>query len=309
MHQALPARRIRYNVIAIILPLGIWSATIGLLSFDPVVGNIDIKSGGATFRNRCGACHLLEKGVTTHHGPNLYDIGRIAGTRKPDLTAAQYILESILDPGAFVAPQNSSGMPKSVVHELSSDAIRNLVAFLSSRGARPDYKEIMRLKIPKQTAPSVRTVRRQDMELAELVLRKRGKCLECHSLHKNAEHRVFAPALFEVGLVDEQVVRESILDPNKVMSPDYAGVNVFLEDGQVISGRLISQTDERLVLLARDEQYHPVRLEVAMSEIEEEDGQPMIQASNTSAMPTGLNQLLTPEELEAVILMIGQLNR
>jgi hypothetical protein len=45
-----------------------------------------------------------------------------------------------------------------------------------------------------------------------------------------------------------------------------------------------------------------------MSEIEKEDGQPLILRSETSPMPTGLDQLLTPEELEAVISMIGQLN-
>lgn len=308
MHQALPPFRIRYVLIGIVLSLGIWLATVGLISFDPVPRGIDIASGKSTFRDHCEACHVLDKGVTLHHGPNFYEIGKVAGTRKPDLTAAEYILESILDPGAFVAPQNWSGMPKSVAHELSPDAIRNIVAFLSSRGGRPDYEEIMRLKIPEQTEPPVRAVRRQDMELAERVLRERGECLKCHSLHRNAEHRVFAPALFGAGLVDTQMVRESIVDPSKVVSPAHAVVSVFLESGRVVSGKLISQTEDRLVLFARNEQNDPVRVEVPMSEIEQEDGEPMILRSESSPMPTGLNQLLTPEELEAVISMIGQLN-
>ena len=309
MQQTPDPLRIRYVLIGIALSLGIWMATVGLMSFDPVPRGIDIASGSGTFRDHCEACHVLDKGVTLHHGPNFYDIGKVAGTRKPDLTAAEYILESILDPEAFVAPQNWKGMPKNVAHDLSPDAIRNIVAFLASRGARPDYDEIRRLEIPdlQQDAP-VRIVRRQDMELAEQVVRERGQCLHCHSLHRNAEHLVFAPGLFGVGLVDDQTLRESLVDPNKVVSPAHLGVTVFLESGQVLSGRLISQTDDRLVLLARNDQNHPVRVEVAMSEVEEEDGQLLILPSETSPVPTGFDQLLSPEELDAVVTMIEQLN-
>ena len=304
-----PPFRLHHVAVAVALPLGVWLVTVGLMSFEPAAGSINIKSGSATFRDRCGACHILEQGITTHHGPNFYDIGKVAGTRKPDLTAAEYILESMLDPEIFVARQNRRGMPRNAASDLSPDDIRNIVAFLASRGARPDYDEIQRLDIPGlQTEPAVRIVRRQDMELAEHVLRERGECLQCHSLHRNAEHQLFAPGLFGVGLVDEQMVRESIVEPNKVVSPFYVGVNVFLANGRTVSGKLISQTDDRLVLFARNEQNNPVRVEVPMSEIEKEDGQPLILRSETSPMPTGFNQLLTSEELEAVISMIGQLN-
>ena len=301
--------RIGHLVIAVGLPLGIWLATFGFLSFEPSAGEINLSSGSATFRDRCGACHILEKGISTHYGPNLYDFGKVAGTRKPDTTAAEYILESILDPAAFVAPTNHAGMPSNVASDLSADDVRNVVAFLASRGARPNYDEIRQLEIPEPPPePPTRTVRRNDMELAAQVLREKGGCLQCHSLHRNAEHRLLAPGLFGVGLVDEQMIRESIVDPNKVVSPNHVGVNVFLESGKIVSGRLISQTDERLVLLARNSQNDPVRVEVALSDIENEDGQPMIVRSHTSPMPTGLKQQLTTEEMDAVITMIRQLN-
>ncbi len=303
-----PSFRIRHAVIAVVLPLGIWLATVGFMSFEPAAGSISTASGSATFRDRCGACHILEKGITTHHGPNLYGIGREAGRRKPDLSAAEYILESILDPEAFVAPHNHRGMPKNVVRDLSADDIRDIVAFLASRGAKPDYDEIRRLVIPEQPAPTVRTIRRQDMELGEHVVRERGGCLQCHSLYRNAEYQVFAPGLFGVGLVDEQLVRESIVDPSKVVSPVHKSVNVFLESGKVVAGTLISQTNHRLVLLSRNEKNDPIRVEVPLSDIEREDGQPLILRSEISPMPSGLDKLLTPEELEAVISMIGQLN-
>lgn len=301
--------RIRHVLIGLVVSLGIWLAAVGLISFDPVPSGIDIASGSSTFRDQCGACHILDKGVTIQHGPNFYEIGKVAGSRKPGLTAAEYILESILDPHAFVAPQNWSGMPKSVAHDLSPDAIRNIVAYLASRGARPDYNEIQRLKIPdmRQDAP-VRIVRRQDMKLAERVLGEKGECLDCHSLHRNAEYQWFAPGLFDVGLVDEQLLRESIVDPDKVVSPAHVGIKMMLENGQLLTGKLISQTDEQIVLVSRNEQNRPVILKVAMSEIEQEDGQPLIRQSDTSPMPTGLDKLLTAKELEAVITLIRQLN-
>lgn len=301
--------RFHHVLIGIILSLGIWAATVGLISYDPVPSGIDLASGGSLFRDHCGACHILDKGITMHHGPNFYDIGKVAGMRKPGMTAAEYILESILEPRAFVAPQNWNGMPKNVAHELSPDTIRNIVAFLASRGARPDYDEIQRLEIPDmQQDAVVRIVRRQDMELAENVLRGPGECLNCHSVYRNAEHQVFAPGLFDVGLVDEQLVRESIVDPNKVVSPAHVGIKMMLQNGQLVTGMLISRSDERIVLVARNEQNQPVVLEVAMSEIDQEDGQPMIRSSEISRMPTGLDKDLTPAELDAVITMIMQLN-
>ena len=301
--------RFRYALIGIVLSLGTWLATVVLISFDRVPKGIDMAAGRSTFHEHCEACHILDKGITLQHGPNFFEIGKVAGTRKPDLTAAEYILESILDPRAFAAPQNWSGMPKSVAHELSPDAIRNIVAYLASRGARPDYDEILRLKIPdmRQDGPT-RIIRRDVMEVGERVLRGRGECLNCHSTYRSAENQVFAPGLFSVGLVDEPLIRESITDPDRVLPPAHADVKIVLKNGQLVTGKLISQTAEQLVVVARNEQNQPVRVEAAMSEIENEDGQPMVARSQKSPMPTGLDQTLTAEELEAVVTTIRQLN-
>ena len=173
------------------LPLLAWSATVGILSRQPNTGNISVVAGGAKFRDYCGACHIVEKGITTHHGPNLYEIGKVAASRKPDMTAAAYLLESILDPAAFVAPTNRAGMPKNIARDLAPDEIRDIVAYLASRGGTPRYDEIRTLEIPDlrpdQSTPT--PVRRDQMQLAEHVLREKAACLECHSLFRNAEHQ------------------------------------------------------------------------------------------------------------------------
>ena len=164
------------------------------------------------------------------------------------MTAAEYILESILDPAAFVAPSSRPGMPRNVVAELPPDDVRNIVAFLASCGAYPDYDEIVNLQIPdRRTDQSQHTlVRLQDMELAEQVLHDKAGCLKCHSLHHVPESKVYAPGIFGVGLTDKQTLRESVVDPYKEIKPNYYSVNVVLQNGEVITGRLMSQ-DERAI--------------------------------------------------------------
>ncbi len=296
--------------VAVGLPLLVWLATVVVMSWHPAEGDISIAAGGAKFRDYCGACHIVEKGITTHHGPNLYEIGKVAASRKPGMSAAAYILESILDPAAFVAPMNRTGMPQNIARDLSPEEIRNLVAFLASRQATPQYDDILALNIPdlRQPRAAPTLVRREQMELAEQVLRDKGGCLQCHALFRNAEHLIFAPALFAVGLKDRQLVRESIVDPSKVVSPAYCTVNVALQSGKIVSGRLLTRNDQGLLLAVRDEEGHLVQQTVPMAEVEVEDGQPLIVQSSVSLMPSGFQELLTNEELDALVNMIDQLN-
>jgi cytochrome c551/c552 len=52
----------------------------------------------------CGACHMhpmVEEGGEV--GPDLTNIAKDAGTKKKGLSAEQYIVESIIDPNAFIA--------------------------------------------------------------------------------------------------------------------------------------------------------------------------------------------------------------
>lgn len=299
----------RWLAISVAVPLGICIATAGVMSIPPRRGSIDLIAGRDTFRAHCGGCHFAKMGFPAHQGPNLYEIGRTAATRKPGLSATDYILESILDPTAFVAPSSRPGMPRNVVANLSPDQVRNIVAFLASCGAFPDYDEIMRLEIPdmrREKEPV--SVDLEQMLLARHVLREKARCFECHSRHSRPEYKVFAPGLFSVGLVDPTVINESIVHPNKEVLDTYQSVNVLLENGQTISGKLISETDDHLIVFTWDPSGKLVPREIPLAEVEEEDGTRLILKSEASPMPTGFGDNLTPEELKAVITLIQQLN-
>ena len=65
-------------------------------------------------------------------GPPLDHIGTIAGTRRPGLSAEEYIRQSILDPGAFVVPGYQDSMPRDLGRDLSPTDLDALVAYLLS---------------------------------------------------------------------------------------------------------------------------------------------------------------------------------
>ena len=299
----------RWLAVAVTVVAVVWLTTIALVSRKPRAYGIDLARGQDKFRDHCGACHIVEKGISTHHGPNLYDFGKIAGTRRPGLTAAQYVLQSVLDPEAFVAAENRHGMPRNLASHLTESELRDIVAFVVSSGAAADYREISQLPIPAVPASTERrVVRRDEMELAERVLRERAGCLQCHSLYRNAEYMVYAPALFSVGLSDADYLRESIVDPNKVVSPYHRWVNVVLTSGSVVSGKLVGQSPERLLIVKRSEANQLAQVEVLRSEIDEEDGRPLIETALGSPMPTGLDKQLSEHELDVLVRLIRQLN-
>ena len=292
------------------LPLAVFGIASAVMSIPPDTQGIDIVAGRDLFRAHCGSCHFAKVGFPAHHGPNLHDIGKTGAARKPDFSAPQYILESILEPSAFIAPSGRPGMPPNVAAGLAPNDIRNIVGFLASCGAFPNYDDIVQLEIPdRRPPPTERThVRLADMLLAENVLREKSACLGCHSLYAIPDGRVFAPALFGVGLADMAAVRESVVDPQRVIHPKYKSVTVALTDGEVISGQLIAKSESEVTLGLADDRNRFVMRRIPIGEIEQTGGELEIHESQTSIMPSGFDKSLSPQELEAVITLIHQLN-
>jgi cytochrome c oxidase subunit 2 len=83
----------------------------------------------------CGACHLLEDaGTLGAAGPSLEGIGTLAGSRQPGLDAQAYLMQSILEPGAYVVEGYVAGlMPADYGDRVSASEIEALVAYLSAQ--------------------------------------------------------------------------------------------------------------------------------------------------------------------------------
>lgn len=103
-------------------------------TFGPIVGSEPeeiIHNAG------CGSCHLIgDLGESRKVGPDLSNIGVTAGERIADLSAEEYIRQSILEPNAFLVPECPNEdclpnvMPDYYAERLSETQLDTLVAFL-----------------------------------------------------------------------------------------------------------------------------------------------------------------------------------
>jgi len=94
-------------------------------SNDPVV-----RGQGIYESNGCGACHSIEGISVGAVGPSLNTIGETAATRVANLSAEEYIHQSIVDPSAYLVEGYEDLMVKTFGETLSSTQLDDLVAFL-----------------------------------------------------------------------------------------------------------------------------------------------------------------------------------
>jgi cytochrome c oxidase subunit 2 len=94
-------------------------------------------SGLAVFQqNGCAACHTFKPAAATGTvGPNLDKLAAEAKQANRGSLAA-FIEESIVKPGAYIAPGYSNGMPPTFGTTISPDKLKQLVQYLAS-GAKP----------------------------------------------------------------------------------------------------------------------------------------------------------------------------
>ena len=79
----------------------------------------------------CASCHQIGTAGGTV-GPALTHIGSLAGTRKPPVSAEDYIRESVRDPGVYLVPGFPDTMSRGIDRGMSQDDFDDLVRFLLS---------------------------------------------------------------------------------------------------------------------------------------------------------------------------------
>lgn len=86
----------------------------------------DPAAGQKLFAEKCSACHADQDGVA----PGRIGMGQRAATRIAGMSAADYLHQSIVDPGAFVVPNFKNIMPTTFSQQLTDQEINDLVAYL-----------------------------------------------------------------------------------------------------------------------------------------------------------------------------------
>ena len=136
-------------------------------------------------KGTCEICHKIgQKGT---RAPDLAGVGALAAKRKPGLSAKAYLVESLLDPGAYLVEGYPNIMPKvdRPPIGLNRSELWALAAFLQSQGGRVD----MQLDdIPKTAGAQAAGGAAQaaeirlpgDAKAGQAVFTGKGACIACH---------------------------------------------------------------------------------------------------------------------------------
>jgi len=202
------------------------------LVITPETGPDELASLGEEVVKNKGGCLICHKITETgnERGPDLRGVGARAATRVPGLDAEAYITESLLQPTSFVVEGYPPIMPAANAPpaDLTASELKAVIAFLESLGGEVTSRvteEDVQLSEEKKAS----AVGGTSPEVAYLTLHG---CVTCHDVR--GESRRVGPPLTSVALrLSEEEIRQSILDPNAVLSPGYAAglmPTTFAED-------------------------------------------------------------------------------
>lgn len=146
-----------------------------------------VKAGEGIFKGKgtCEVCHRIGQQGT--RAPDLAGVGARAGKRKPGLSAKAYLIESLLDPGAYLVEGYPNIMPKvdRPPIGLNRSELWAITAFLESLGGAVDVKLE---DLPKDAGAAPGGAGRPMAELklpgdpkaGQAVFTGKGGCIACH---------------------------------------------------------------------------------------------------------------------------------
>lgn len=128
--------------------------------------------------------------------------------------------------------------------------------------------------------------KRGNADAGKAVFAAAGTCAKCHVVR--GEGKAVGPDLSGIGAkLSKQALYESILAPSAAISHNYETYTLLTEDGRVITGLLVSQTDKQVVLKTAE----GVAVTTPTSDIDELVRQPV------SLMPADIANILQPQQL------------
>ncbi len=280
-------------------------------------GNITPEAGESVFwgKGKCHTCHAIGSRGASIRGPNQGESGptglaigaraeerareRAKATGKP-FTATDYLVESLLDPGAYVVQGYKNEMPNPMRPpiRLNPEEVKAVIAYLQSLGGIVDVAAIklpagLAAQVSQGGAEEVRLYLRGDPKKGEELFfnpESNAACAKCHAV--NGKGGTVGPELTGVaGTRDTRFIIESILEPSKEIASGYEPILVITKDGQYLTG-IVKREDATTIEIA-DSQAQVHR--VAKSQMEKKAPQ------KTSLMPENFKEILTVEELHDLL--------
>ncbi|RMF88508.1 MAG: hypothetical protein D6736_10385 [Nitrospinota bacterium] len=282
-------------------------------------------AGEALFwgKGNCYTCHSIGGRGSAIRGPNLGETGplhlpigarsverareRAGQTGKP-FTATDYLLESLVEPGAYVVQGYNNIMP--VIWKppiaLKPEEIKAVVLYLQSQGGTVDGKAIDASPFFQQLKATTPTTETRVVEAWKPYLSgdpERGKrlffdlggpagCAVCHKVGEQGG--MVGPELTKIAAIQSpQYILESILEPSKVVVPGYGFTvtSLTLQDGRVITGTVKAEDETTIEVVDAQGQVQKIAKAVVVERGKQE----------RSPMPDNFSQRLTVQDLHDLL--------
>ena len=258
---------------------------------------------------QCHTCHSIGTSGSATRGPNQEGLAARAEERAKEAglsSGLEYLVESIVNPSAFVVEGYDNIMPK--VYDapimLGREQIQAVLTYLQTLGGESNIEAVAKFaeKIPETSgeavAPWVPPID-VDIKEGELVFfdESRGvTCSKCHVL--NGKGSKVGPDLTGIGAVQTpQYLIESVLKPSEIIVKGFETMYLMTTDGMAYNGLLVSQDEEEIVLMVDEdgvmEEYVFYPDEIAQ-----------MQKQDVSIMPGNFQDMLTTKEFYGVILFL-----
>lgn len=131
---------------------------------------------------------------------------------------------------------------------------------------------------------------RGDAAVGQKVFQEKGTCSKCHIIGEAGKE--VGPNLSEIGSkLSREAMFVSILDPSAGVSHNFETYFVELFDGEVVTGILLSESDEEVAIKTAD----AVVRKIVRDDID------LIEKQKISLMPEGLQKNMSADELIALV--------
>ena len=221
--------------------------------------------------------------------------------RGADMSATEYLVESITDPSAYVVEGYKDEMPK--VYEppisLGADQISSVVLYLQSIGGVPDPGAIVIPPEIRQAAqrgtvvvPWEPYMNGDSLRGSEIFFDLGGPapCAKCHQIEERGTD--VGPDLTSLaGTRTAQLIVEAVLQPSMEIASGYESTLIQTTAGRILDGVVRRETDDSLWLATSD----GTELVVALSDIARRRTQEI------SLMPDNFAEVLTVKELHDLV--------
>jgi len=241
----------------------------------------------AWFQNR----PKTEDGGPTYPGGASYFISR--NTKHP-VELVQWFKDVGREYGDGASLNNFiKNLHKAATNSLGAAEIGELAGFISTAPAtasakpKKEYKFVREWKMADFTADLEQAGKGRNFERGRDAYAA-TQCLQCHRIGN--EGGAIGP---DVTAVASRFTRadllSSIIEPSKVLSEQYQNITLVKKDGDDVTGRLVEETDTKLVLVPN--QLTGEKVEVKKSDVQSRA------PSRLSPMPEALVNILTKEEI------------